>query len=261
VAITLTASLLSATDPAPVQIALAGTAAGQSYRVAGNAADGSSWAIPGGAGVSAGTQVLLVDNRLPPNSVVTYTAIVGGVGYAAAPITVAAAAPAYLQTIDGLTIVPVEIASVREPRKASTRSGIFEIAGRRMPAARVDAPGSYEYSWALETESIDSSTMLAILQSGSPVVRRVVTGLRDLAPVVIGVVVDWSDELLTDGYDTWRRWTIRVREIGDPQPSSPLIAYTWDDFDAAMASRTWATFDGLFASWDEFDAADWASLT
>jgi len=203
--------------------------------------------------VSTGSQILIIDSRTPPNSVVTYQAIVDGVSYAAAPVTVTAEAPSYLQTIDGLLIVPIEIASVTEPRKRRTRVAAIDIAGREDPATRLDVPALPSYSWQLETESIDSAQMLRILESGSAVVRRVTTGLRDLDPVVLGVVVDWSDELITEGYDTWRRWTLVVQGIGEPQPSTALIAYTWDDFDAAMAARVWSYYS-------EFESlAGWAS--
>lgn len=244
--VTLTATLLTAADPRPVQVALNGTAAGQQYEIRGTTADGSSWAVPGGRGVSAGSQVLVTDNRTALNSVITYQAVVDGVTYAASPVTVAGPV-AVLQTIDGQTIVEVEVASTTEPRKSATRSSVFEIAGREDPAARLDVPGSYEYSWALETSGVDSAVMEQILKSGMPVVRRLVTGLRDLKPVVLGIVRDWTDELFSDGYDTWRRWKIAVREISDPQPSAALAAFSWDDFDAAMADRVWS-YHSLFPS-------------
>lgn len=239
--ITLTATLLSSADPRPVRIALAGTAAGQSYVVRATTADGSSWSVPGGVGVSVGEQVLLTDNRTALNSVITYQAVVDGSTFTAAPITVDSDAVAVVQTIDGLSVVPVDIASVTEPRSAGVRASVFEIAGRRDPAARLDVPGSYEYRWMLETEVAESAQLRRILESGRPIVRRMAAGVRDFDPVVMGLVLDWSDELLTDGLDTWRRWTLTVREISDPQPSTPLTAYTWlDGFDAAMADRVWS---------------------
>jgi hypothetical protein len=245
--VTLTATLLLSADPRPVQIALNGTTAGQSYAVTGTSSDGSVWPVSGGVGVSAGAQVLLVDTRSALNTPITYSAVVAGVTYTAAPVTVTSVAAGVLQTIDGLTIVPVEIASVTEPRSSETRSAIFEIAGRSTPAARLDVPGSYEYSWELETAGVDSMTMRAILRSGMPVVRRLSPGLRDLDTVVIGVVKAWKDELVTTGGDTIRRWSLTVRELADPQPSTPLIAFTWDDFDAAMADRVWS-YHTLFPS-------------
>lgn len=259
-AVTLTATLIAAADPRPVQVTLNGTTTGQAYQVSGTTADGARWQVPGGTGVSEGSQILLVDNRAALNTEVVYSAVVDGVTYVADAVTVAHDGVAVLQTIDGLTVVSVEIASVTEPRSASPRSALFEIAGRSDPAARLDVPGSYVYGWALETSGIDSVTMTAILRSGMPVVRRTVPGLRDLASVVLGVVTAWKDELITAGGDTWRRWSLTVREISDPQPATPLIAFTWDEFDAAMAARTWTDFDELFATWDEFDTADWQML-
>ncbi|MBW9118890.1 hypothetical protein JNB63_02160 [Microbacterium trichothecenolyticum] len=262
--VTLTATLLAAADPRPVQVVLNGTTAGQEYRVFGTSTDGASWDVPGGTGVSEGTQVLLIDNRSALNTPITYQAVVDGASYAASPVTVEHDGVAVLQTIDGLIVVGVEVASVTEPRSASPRSAEFEIAGREAPAARLDVPGSYTYEWELETEAVDSATMRSILRTGMPIVRRLVPGMRDLDTVVIGLVKAWKDELITAGGDTWRRWTLTVRELADPQPSTPLIAFTWDDFDAAMADRVWGggalNFDGLFTTWDDFDTADWSLL-
>jgi hypothetical protein len=239
--VTLTATLLTAADPQPVQLALNGTTTGQVYQVVGTAADGSTWPVPGGVGVSAGSQILLIDNRSALNSAVTYQAVVDGVTYAATPVTILwTNGSAVVQTVDGLNVVGVEIASVREPRKATVRASVFEIAGRSDPAARLDVPGSFTYEWVLETQGADSELLQAILESGRPIVRRTVTGLRDLKPVVLGIVTDWSDELSSEGFDTWRSWKLTVREISDPQPSTPLVAYTWEDFDDAMALRVWS---------------------
>ncbi|MBW9094645.1 hypothetical protein JNB62_13190 [Microbacterium jejuense] len=251
--VTLTAVLLSAADPQPVQIALNGAPAGAAFTVVGTAPDGSRWPVPGGEGVSGGSQILLVDNRSALNTPITYSALVAGVTYTAAPVTVTSTDVAVIQTVDGLTVVGVEVASVTEPRKRTIRSSTFEIAGRTDPAARLDVPGSAEYSWVLETQGADSAVLEEILDSGRPIVRRLSPGMRDLKSVVLGVVLDWSDELLTTGGDTWRRWNLTVREISDPQPSTPLAAFTWEDFDVAVADRVWS-WHTLFAS-----LAGWAA--
>lgn len=240
-AVTLTATLLSGATPQPVQVVLGGLTVGDSYEVVGTtAADGAQWSVSGGRGVATSTQVLLVDNRTALNTPIVYSAVVNGATVTAAAVPVAHDGVAVLQTIDGLTVVNVEIASVTEPRSAPTRSSTFEVAGRRDPASRLDVPGSYEYKWELETQGVDSAIMRAILESGAPVVRRTTPGLRDLDTVILGLVTSWSDELLTVGGDTWRRWSLTVREIADPQPSTPLIAFTWADFDAATADRVWS---------------------
>lgn len=253
-AVTLTATLLAAATPRPVQVALAGTTAGQAYAVVGTSADGASWQVPGGVGVSAGSQVLLIDTRSALNTPITYSAVVDGVTYTASPVTVEHAGVAVVQTIDGLTVVNVEVASVTEARTASTRSAEFDIAGRPDPSTRLEVPGSFTYDWAFETQGIDSAIMLAILKSGMPIVRRLNPGMRDLDTVVIGLVKSWKDELITQGGDTWRRWSLGVRELTDPQPSTPLIAFTWgDDFDPTMADRIWS-WHSLFPS-----TAGWAA--
>lgn len=251
--VTLTAVLLSAADPRPVQIALNGTTAGDAFEVVGTAPDGSRWPVPGGKGVSAGSQVLLVDNRAALNTPITYSALVAGTTYTATPVTVVSDAVAVVQTVDGLTVVEVEVASVTEPRKRPVRSSTFEVAGRADPAARLDVPGSAQYGWMLETQGTDSDVLEEILESGRPIVRRLSPGMRDLKSVVLGIVTDWSDELLTVGGDTWRRWNLAVREISDPQPSTPLAAFTWEDFDVAVADRVWS-WHTLFPS-----LAGWAA--
>lgn len=245
-AVTLTATLLSAADPRPVQIALNGTTAGQAYEIVGTTADGGVWPVPGGRGVSAGSQVIVIDNRSALNTPITYSAVVDGVTYTAAPVTVDGPI-AVLQTIDGQLIVAVEVASVTEPRSGDTRSALYEIAGRADPAARLDVPSSDTYTWELETEGADSVIMRQILASGLPVVRRLSPGMRDFDAVVLGIVTGKKDELLSGGLDTWRRWSLTVREIRDPQPSTALVAFNWDDFDAAMADRVWS-WHSLFPS-------------
>lgn len=244
---TLTATLLSGADPRPVQIALNGVAAGIAYEVTGTTADGSSWRVAGGKGISAGTQVLLIDNRSALNAVVTYQAIVDGVIVTASPVTITYDGVAVLQSIDGLTVVDISIKSLTEPRSSPTRATHFDIANRSDPASRLDVPGSYSYQWEIETHGADSAVMETILRSGLPIVRRTVPGLRDLLPVVLGIVDEWEDVLSSEGFDTWRTWKLKVRAIGDPQPSTPLIAFTWDDFDTAMADRVWS-WHTLFAS-------------
>lgn len=237
---TLTATLLSGADPRPVQIALNGATAGQSYQVVGTTAGGSSWRVPGGSGVSAGTQVLLIDNRSALNAVVTYQAVVDGVTVTAAPVTVAYSGDGVLQTIDGLTVVGVLLKELYEPMEHPSRVAAFEVSGRADPAIRLDVPSSAIRSWAFETRGADTPIMRRVLQAGVPVVRRMRPGVRDADAVVIAVVTSWSDALTSDADDTWRTWELRVREISDPQPSTPLIAFTWDDFDAAMADRVWS---------------------
>lgn len=236
--VTLTATLLAATDPRPVQVVLNGTTAGDAYEVTGSSSDGSRWAVPGGKGVSEGSQVLLIDTRSALNTPITYTAVVAGVTYTATPVTVVGP-EAVIQTIDGLTVVEVIVHSFEEARTNGIRSGMFEVAGRPDPAVRLEVPGSSVYSWVLGTDGVESRTLRAILQSGLPIVRRMTPGFRDADPVVVGVVLGWEDSL-DSGIGAHRLWSLRVREIADPQPSTPLIAFTWDDFDAAMADRVWS---------------------
>jgi len=239
-AVTLTATLLTASNPQPVQITLNGTNNGDQYAITGTTADGSVWAIPGGTGTSAGSQVLVTDNRSALNVPITYQAVVNGVTYTAAPVTVSYSGVAVLQTLDGRTVVGLEIGTNREHQKHTMRAFVAEVAGRSTPAVRLDVPGSAEDTWELHTQITNTAIMRTILGKGAPVVRRLQPGMRDLQNVVLGVVTDWYDELLTDGGDTWRCFYLTVREISDPQPSAALAAYAWTDFDTAFAKpRVW----------------------
>lgn len=258
--VTVEAVLLSASRPRPVQVKLNGVAAGVAYEITKTTADGSRWGVSGGRGVSAGVQVLLTDNRAPLNVPVTYEVLVAGVTYTAAPIVVDFDGVAVVQTFDGRSVVGVEIASLTEERSAGSRSSVFEIAGRRDPAARLDVAGSFSYAWEFDVHGADAAALEAIVKASPVIVRRLTPGMRDLDAVVIGIVTSWKDELITEGLDTWRRFSLGVRELSDPEPSARLLAFTWDDFDAAMSSRTWSDFDVLFDTWDQFDATDWALL-
>ena len=258
--VTLEATLLAASRPRPVQVKLNGVAAGAAYEITKTTADGSRFSVPGGRGVSEGIQVLLTDNRAPLNVPVTYEVLVAGATVTAAPIVVEFDGVAVVQTLDGQAVVGVDIASTTEKRSAASRSSVFEIAGRSDPAARLDVAGSFSYSWVFDVQGADAAALKAVLRSSPIIVRRLTPGMRDLDTVVIGLVTSWDDELITEGLDTWRRFSLGVRELADQEPSARLIAFTWDDFDAAMASRTWDDFDALFDTWDQFDAADWALL-
>lgn len=253
--IAITAVLLSSGEPRPAQVTLSGVAAGVPFEVVGTTADGARWAIPGGSGVSTGNQLVLIDNRTALNALITYQATVGGVTYVAPTVSVSYAGPGVgvVQSIDGLLKVGVEIASLTEARTSETRSSTFEIAGRRDPAARLDVAGSYVYAWEFDTQGPDSALFERILRTGRPIVRRLPPGLRDLKPVVLGLVTAWKDELVSDGFDTWRRWSLTVRELADPQPSAALLAFTWPDFDAALSDWVWS-YHTLFPS-----LAGWAA--
>jgi hypothetical protein len=242
--VTLTATLLSASVPQPVQIVLNGTVAGQDYVITGSAG-GSTWTIPGGSGTSAGSQIVVIDNRAALNSPITYSAVVDGITHSAAPITVTYADVALIQSIDGLNVAAVKLANETDKHKGGSRSASFPVAGRGAPAIRTDFAVYDLLTWIVDTSGTDTATMQAILQSGNPVVRRIVAGVRDIPTVTLGQPSDWSHELLTNGLDTFRRWTISVQEIDDPQPSTALAAYTWDDFDLAMVKRLWSYYSSF----------------
>lgn len=263
--ISVTATLLVASDPQPVQIVVSGIPAGSSYVVTGQDTYGNTWGIPGGSSIGTGSSVDLIDSRAPLNSIVTYTAVVDGVSYTSNAVQVSHASNAVLQSLDGQTIVSVSVTSQTEKRTGGIRSAIFPVAGRPYPAVRVDVTVAYQYEWEFDTTGTDSDTMEALLATGRPVVRRLQVGIRDFDPVVIGVVTAWADELVNPGgVDTLRRWSLTVQAVDDPEPSQVQNVYTWSDFDTASDTQawTWASFDTFWAadSWSDFDTFDWGTL-
>lgn len=248
--VTVTASLLSASNPQPVQIILTGVAAGSAYVVTGQDDQGNTWTIPGATGVSTdpANSYDFIDVRTPLNSTVTYAAVVDGVTYTSDAVTVAYAGQCVVQDLDGQNVASVNIASLTEKRTGGIRTAVFPIAGRAFPAVRVDVAVAYQYEWEFDTTDADTDTMQALLASGKPIVRRCQVGIRDFDPVIIGVATAWSDELVTNGIDTLRRWTLTVQAVDDPEPSTVRNVYTWADFDAVSNTQGWVwdysyTFD------------------
>lgn len=262
--ISITATLLVASDPQPVQVVLAGVPSGTAYAVTGQDTFGNVWGIPGGSGTSTGASVDLIDSRAPLNSIVTYTAVVGGVSYASNAVQVTHAFNCVIQSLDGQTIANVKVASLTEKRTGGIRSATFPVAGRKYPAVRTDVSVAYQYEWQLDTTGTDTATMQALLESGRPLVRRLQVGIRDFDPVIIAVATQWVDELVTNGIDVLRRWSLTMQAVDDPEPSQVQNVYTWADFDAASANQgwTWADFDAFWAAdtWADFDTFDWGTL-
>lgn len=265
--VALTATVVaSMPEPRPVQVVLSGVVAGKTYTVTGSTA-GSSWPVPGGVGVSDGTQVVLVDNRAALNASVTYSAVVDGVTYSAAPVTVtySGARRYVLQSLDGQTVVTIWLDDNGLPREPLLRSTAFDVPGRRRPPARFQLGGDGGGSIIVRTDATGTERLTELLLTGRPVVLRTDGTVRDLAAVELLLPQIASNRLNAGtamGPDARRRertWTISYLLVDDPEPTTPLSAWTWDDFDAAMADETWATFDALFTgdTWNDFDTTDW----
>ena len=250
-AVILTAALVSARVPQPVQLVLNGMTLGNTYVVTGTTTDGTTWSIPGGTGTSDGTQLVLTDNRAAFNTPVTYQAIVAGAAYTSSPITIPFSGYSALQSLDGTLLASVTIASTAIPRQGGTRVAVFRVAGRRAPATRVDLSVTDSWSWAMYADGSNAPLVKAILDTGTPAVLRSVLGLADLPPVLLLQPTGWSSQLVSP-IALLRLYQIDAIEIEDPQPMTPLSAFTWDDFDTAMAAYDWtwyASFESGTTGW------------
>lgn len=263
-AVMLTAALVSAGTPQPVQIVLSGVPAGVAFSIEGTSdAGASTWPIPGGTGISDGSQVVRVDNRSALNRQVIYRATVGGVTYTAAPVTISHAGRVVLQSLDGQIVAPVRLHDNADPRELELHSHATQVPGRSRPPVRI-APGGYG-SGVLEVTTTGGATeaLRDLLLSGRPIVVRTdgTTPLERAVDLVLPQRAPYSLATVRAFGDS-RRWTISFLFVDDPEPSAALSAWTWDDFDAAMAARTWDQHDALFAmsTWDQWDTYDWGQL-
>jgi hypothetical protein len=261
------ASLVPSGDPMPVQLVITGIPNGVTYDVVGTSG-GRSWPIPGGQGTSTGGQVILVDNRSALNTPVVYTATWGGVTYTSAPITVTYAGRYVIQSLDGRIVVPFVWRDNALPREYAVRSTLHAIPGRPRPAGRYATGGLGGGEIEIRTDVAGSAQMEAALLAGRPVIVRTDGTVRDLPPVDI-VAIDrlasrsWGALTAPGGAPSSDRvWSIVYNLVDDPEPSAVLAAWTWDDFDDAMDTRTWTDHDALFASstWDIWDTYPWGQL-
>jgi hypothetical protein len=263
-AVTLTAVLVSAGTPQPVQIVLAGVPAGVRFVIEGTSDAGmSAWPVPGGVGTSDGGQVVRVDNRSTLNRQVVYRATVGGVTYTAAPVTVAHPGRVVLQSLDGQIVAPVRLHDNGDPRELDLRSHATAVPGRPRPPVRI-APAGYG-SGVLDVTTTGAATaaLRDLLMSGLPLVVRTdgTAPLERAVDLVLPQRASYSLATVRE-YGDSRRWILPFLFVDDPEPTAALAAWTWDDFDAAMAGRTWADHDALFATstWDQWDTYDWGQL-
>jgi hypothetical protein len=266
VAVTIVASLVSAGSPQPVQIVVNGIPTGTAYTVVGSTGDGSTWPVPGGDGVSAGSQIVLVDNRSALSTPVTYVLTAAGATYPSNVVTVAFPDKYVIQSLDGQESVQFVWRDNGLPGEPTFASVTFDVPGRERPPARFVPGGDGGGELEIRTDRENTTRLLALLKTGRPLVVRTDGAVRDFPAVDMVLPVSGPNSLwpavTANGPSTDRVWTIRYLLVDDPEPSVALAAFTWDDFDAAMATRTWADFDALFAplTWDAFDTYDWDQL-
>lgn len=263
----IAASLVSSDVPQAVQVVVTGVPTGVEFTVEGTTGDGSSWPVPGGTQTSAGVQVVLTDNRSALNTPVTYRLTAAGVTYTAAPITVTySGGQAVIQSLSGQTTVHFVWRENGLPVEPAVYSRAFEVPGRARPPVRIAPGGDGEGSLSIRTDRANSGRLRDLMRAGSPVVVRTDGAVRDFPAVEIMLLTSGANELwpvvTSGGMSTDRVWLLGYLLVDDPEPGTPLSAFTWDDFDAAMAARTWDDFDALFAAstWDDFDTCDWDQI-
>ncbi len=264
--VTITASLVTtAGSPPPVQIVLTDVPSGAEYVVTGSTGAGSSWPVPGGSALGDGGQVVLVDNRSALNVPVTYSAVVEGVTYAAAPVTVVHPGKAVLQSLDGQVSVDFVWVENALPREPQVNAAAFNVPGRRRPPMRMAPGGDGGGDLVIRADRDNGEDMAALLAAGKPVLVRTDGTVRDWPAVELIHLVSAPSRLwgAVEGgqMSTQRVWSLGFLFVDDPEPSQALSAWTWDDFDqAALVSfPTWDDFDALFAgsTWDDFDTTEW----
>ena len=265
-AVTIVASLVSAGSPQPVQIVVNGVPAGVAYTVVGSTGDGSTWPVPGGSGVSAGSQVVLVDNRSALSAPVTYVLTAGGVTYTSNVVVVAFPDKYVIQSLDGQTSVRFVLRSNGLPGEPTFASTAFDVPGRDRPPVRFVPGGDGGGELEIRTDRENTVTLRALLKAGRPLVVRTDGNVRDFPAVELILPTGGRNQLWDvaepGGMSTDRVWSLPYLLVDDPEPGTALSAFTWDDFDAAWAGKTWADFDAYFAglTWDAFDTTDWENL-
>jgi hypothetical protein len=258
-AVTITATLVSSTDPKPVQIVLNGITAGLAYMVTGSAG-GTTWVPSGGTGVSLGAQIVLTDVRTPLNAPITYTVVASGVTTSASPVTVPFGARYVLQSLDGLTVLPFAWMDNDLPRDFAVNAATFDVPGRSRPVVRYAVGGDGGGAYVVRTTKANTAVLQQMLRSGRPVVLRTDGSVRDLPAVDMFLITRVANMarrafVAAGTLSTDRDWTLEYTLVDDPQPSRGTSAFTWDSFDAAMANRSWSnlvsnpTFDTNTTGW------------
>lgn len=260
--VTVQVDLVGSSEPRPVQVVLDGLSAGQSVIVTGTAG-GHTWSVPGGAFTATGEQVVLVDNRSPVNTPVVYAVVVDGQAINSPPITVPYHANHLIQSLDGRTIVDFVWMRIDLPQEPTIRSVAFDVPGRARPPVRFTPGGDGGGSLRIRTSRAGTDALRSLLRAGRPVVVRTDGQMRDWpgtelvlltsAPSVLWGAIDEPDH---------RVWDMAFLFVDDPEPGTPVSAFTWSDFDAAWDGQTWDDFDAFFdgLTWDAFDRMDWTEL-
>lgn len=261
--VTISTSLVATGEPASVQLVIDGVASGSAYTVVGVLGD-STWPVPGGVGVGTGGQIVLLDNRTALGTAFRYRVVTDGQVYESGPVTVPSADRYVIQSLDGDTTVRFVWQSNGLPREPPVRSATYDVPGRPRPPSRTAPGGDGGGALRIRTSAAGSTAMRTLLRAGRPVVIRTDGAVRDW-PAVELLLLQSGPSVLWEAYDavtgslsTDRVWSLSYVLVDDPQPSTVLSAWSWDDFDDA--GLTWDQLDALALTWDEFDTYPWGQL-
>lgn len=260
-AVTISATQLSGGTPPFSQVVVNGMTAGDEYVVEGTA-ESNSWLVQGGMGVSDGNQLVLVDTHVPWGGPVVYRVTIATVAYEASALTITYAGTevCVLQSLNGSLSVPVEVTNYTDPQTNRTRRAFFAVSGRRDEVLRYDVAGMAEGPLGVETSGDATADLRTLLSSGAPIVRRQALGQRDIAPVQIISVGDYSNELVGAVGDL-RTWSLPWKQMTVPEPGTVLFIFDWDDFDAVYSALTWDQLDSEWSTktWNQLDSEDWGA--
>ncbi|MGW8565650.1 hypothetical protein [Isoptericola sp. NPDC055881] len=269
---TITAALLTSADPRPVQILVSDLEAGIEYEVH-RVGAGEEVLVQGGAAISDGAQIRLIDTRTPVNVGVQYRITLStGEDFTSSLVTVpwapAGAEDRYLlQSMDSSIVVPIEAwVDNGLPSSPSLHSSTFEIHGRSRPVMVLAAGGVGTMQASLRLSREASAALREVLALGGAVVLRTNGDARDLPASDLAVITAASSVLWggDSGVSTSRVWDLTLTWVDDPEPSVVPTIYSWDDLDALMTTLGYtfddfdAQIDGL--TWDGVDAFDWGGL-
>lgn len=258
---TVWVELVGSVLPRLVQITVPAVPAGVAYLIEG-VVDGYTWVVRGGAGVGDGDTILLADNRSPLNLPFHYRVTMGATVWLSEEVTVPHPEKYVVQSLDGRSSVVATWMDNGLPRELDLRSLAFPVANRARPVIRTELAGAGSGALEFDTRDGDTADLLALLSTGRPLVIRTDGDVRDFPPVEILQPMKVSSILtgsLIQSGDV-RRWNIGYTLVDDPEPNTPAVRSTWNDFDDVHAGLTWNDFDAQWAglTWDDFDRYDWA---
>jgi len=256
----ISATLIGGGSPQNVQIVVDVTPAGVAWTLVGSTADGKTWPVPGGAGVGDGQQLVLIDNRAPGNRSVTYVFSSGGSIQTSNAVLVAFAEDFVLQTLSGSRALSLGLHLGSLDTSMGSRQQRFRVSGRRRPVVRYDVSDDIEGQFVLLVEQEQSADFKDMIGSGEPLLYRLGTQLADLDPVAVISYGALSSMIYP--VKGLRAWSMPYAVIDDPYLDVRLGAFSWDNFEAAWAGKTWTDLDVRMAglTWDQFDTFDWSTI-